>query len=160
MKRPQLQFSVPCANVPEEEGPPSFRSVFYELPHPQYHFNFPKKGFFIANGWCNGLGKYVQEIRILQPDKQNMLISTGKQDFELKEIQTPFMAVNLFQIVFAQPGKYWVQVYLGDFTGKDAQGHVQSSNDQLAVEYPLIVKGNLDIIEIKFGAQAPAKTGA
>lgn len=156
MKRPSLQFSVPCANVPEDEGPPSFRSIFYGLPHPQYHFNFPKRGFFIANGWCNGQGQFVQEIRILHPDKDRMLISTGKQDFDLKEIQTPFMAVNLFQIIFAQPGKYWVRVYLGDFAGKDPQGKVQSKDDQLVIEYPLTVQGNIDIYEIKFAQTAPA----
>lgn len=158
MKRPYLQFSVPCANVPEEEGPPSFRSVFLELPHPQYHLNFPKRGFFIANGWCNGVGNFCQEIRILQPDKEKMLISTGKQDFELKEPQTPFMAVNLFQIVFAQPGKYWVQVYLGESTGKDPQGKPQSTNDQLVIEYPLIVRGNIDIYEIKSAQPATAQS--
>ena len=156
MKRPSLQFSVPCANVPEEDGPPSFRSVFFSLPHPQYHFNFPKKGFFVANGWCNGQGNFTQEIRLLQPDKEKVLISTGKQDFELKEIQTPFMAVNLFQIVFSQPGKYWVQIFLGEFTGKDPQGRSQSANDQLVIEYPLTVQGNIDIYEIKSAQAAPA----
>ncbi|MDQ7826465.1 MAG: hypothetical protein RDV48_26925 [Candidatus Eremiobacteraeota bacterium] len=127
MKRPSLQFSVPCLEVVEDEkGPPSFSRIFYELPFPEFPFKFPGRGFFIANGWCNGQGNFAQEMKILNPDKKSALIGTGKQPFDLKELETPFMAINLFQdVMFPQPGTYWIQIYL---------------SDELALEYPLVVR--------------------
>ncbi len=126
MKRPSLQFSVPCLAVTEDDkGPPSFNRIFYELPFPEFPFRFPKPGFFIANGWCNGQGNFVQSMRILTPEKKT-LIETGNQPFELKEVETPFMAINLFQdLPFEKPGTYWIHIYL---------------DGELAVEYPMVVR--------------------
>jgi hypothetical protein len=127
MKRPSVQFSVPCLGVQEDEkGPPSFNRIFYELPFPEFPFRFPKPGFFIANGWCAGQGNFVQRMKIVHPDKKAVLIETGKQPFELKEVETPFMAINLFQDVeFKEPGTYWIQVFL---------------DDELKLEYPMVVR--------------------
>ncbi len=131
MKRPSLQFSVPCLSVTEKDGPPSFSSIFFELPFPQFPFKFPGKGFFIANSWCNGQGRFAQEIKIYKPDRKTELIKTGKQPFELKEETTPFMAVNLFQdAVFETPGTYWVETTLAD-----SQGGLK-----VELEYPLVVR--------------------
>lgn len=120
---PFLQFSVPCLEVVDTEGkPPSFNYLFYELPLPEFPF---KVDFFVANGWCNGTGKFTQSMMILKPDKTTM-VETGDQPFELKESVTPFMAVNFFQgIVFEKPGTYWFRVQLG---GKKV------------LEYPLTVR--------------------
>lgn len=131
MKRPSLQFSVPCLSVDEKSGPPSFSSIFYELPFPKFPFKFPGRGFFIANSWCNGQGRFAQEIKILKPDHKTDIMKTGKQPFELKEETTPFMAVNLFQdAVFEAPGTYWVQITLAD-----SQGVLK-----VELEYPLVVR--------------------
>ena len=132
-KRPALQFSVPCLEVNEEKGPPSFNYIFYELPFPQFPFKFPENaGFFIANGWCNGLGEYKQRMRIYGPRQQGAslveapLVDTGEQPFTLKERETPFMAINFIQgFEFKTPGTYRIQVLL---------------NDEVAVEYPLVVR--------------------
>jgi hypothetical protein len=120
---PALQFSVPCLEVVDQEGkPPSFNYLFYELPLPEFPF---KVDFYVANGWCNGKGKFVQSMSILKPDKTTM-VETGDQPFELKEAITPFMAVNFFQgIVFEQPGTYWFRVNLAG---------------RKVLEYPLTVR--------------------
>lgn len=108
---PSLQFSVPCLEVEDTDGkPPSFKYLFYELPLPEFPF---KVDFYVANGWCNGQGKFVQSMQILKPDKSTM-VETGDQPFELKESAVPFMAVNFFQgIVFQEAGTYWMRVSLG-----------------------------------------------
>lgn len=124
-KKPFLQFSVPCLSVKEDQGPPSFMNIFYELPFPEFPFTFPGMGFFIANGWCNGKGDFKQSMRILKPDK-GILVQTGDQPFSLREEKTPFMAINLFQgVTFDAPGIYWVQVFL---------------DDVLTLEYPMEVR--------------------
>lgn len=131
MIRPKLQFSVPCLSVTEDQGPPSFHSIFYELPFPEFPFKFPGKGFFIANTWCNGQGRFAQELKILKPDKKKEVVKTGKQPFELKEQEVPFMAINLFQdVVFEEPGTYWIQISLADEKG----------GIQVELEYPLVVR--------------------
>ena len=131
MKRPSLQFSVPCLTVVEDGGPPSFHSIFFELPFPKFPVKFPGKGFFIANSWSNGQGRFAQELKLFKPDRKTEVIKTGKQPFELKEETTPFMAVNLFQdVVFEEPGTYWVEITLAD-----SQGGLKTE-----LEYPLVIR--------------------
>jgi hypothetical protein len=121
---PVLQFSVPCLEVTDEpKKPPSLNFLFYELPLPELPYVI---SFYVANGWCNAKGKFVQRMKILRPDKSRVVVETGNQDFELTDISTPFMAVNFFQkITFEEEGIYWFQVFLGD---------------RKAVEYPITIK--------------------
>lgn len=128
MKRPFLQYSVPSLEVfiDERGWAPSFNRIFYELPFPEFPFKFPGKGFFIANGWCNGEGTFTQKMKILTPNKEKVLIDSGSKTFELKNPDTPFVGVNFFQdVVFEKPGLYWIQVFL---------------NEELVLEYPMIVR--------------------
>lgn len=124
--KPRLQFSIPCLQVDEEKGPPSFMYVFYEIPLPEIPFTFPdKEGFFIANGWCNGVGDYTQRLKILNPDR-SVAADTQDQPFKLKSKEEPFMAVNYLQgMHFAKAGTYTIQVYL---------------KNELVLEYPLPVR--------------------
>lgn len=124
---PSLQFSVPCLQVDEEKGPPSFKYVFYELPFPRFPFAFPEgEGFYVANGWCNGVGPHVQRMKILDPTRQNTLVDTTDQPFTLKRREEPFMAVNYITgMKFAEAGTYWMQVFL---------------DGRMALEYPLPVR--------------------
>lgn len=124
MIEPSLQFSVPCLEVPQEEGrPPSFHYLFYELPLPEFPYRVT---FFVCNGWCNGQGRFVQSTRILKPDHVTPVVETGEQPFELAERETPFMAVNCFQeIPFESPGVHWIQVNL---------------DGEMRLEYPLVVR--------------------
>ena len=114
MKRPSLQFSVPCLSVDEKNGPPTFSSIFFELPFPKFPYKFPGRGFFIANSWINGNGRFAQEIKIYKPDHKTDIIKTGKQPFELKEA----------------PGVYWVEITLAD----------QNGGLKVELEYPLSVR--------------------
>ena len=123
-KLPSLQFSVPYLSEGEDERIRSFVGIFYELPFPD--FPTPKFSFFVANGWCNGKGKYRQKMRILNPDRRTAIIETPDQEFDLKETTTPFMAVNYFaEMVLQQPGTYWFQTFL---------------NGKLVLEYPLVAR--------------------
>ncbi len=121
---PSLQFSVPCLEVVDEDGkPPSFNYLFYELPLPEFPF---KVSFYVANGWCNGKGKFVQSMKLLTSDKSTALVETGDQPFELTDSAQPFMAVNFFQeIPFGAAGTYWFQVFI---------------NGSKVLEYPLTVR--------------------
>lgn len=135
--KPSLQFSIPCLQVVEEQGPPSFNYIFYELPFPKFPFppqspedpdseKYRNWQFFVANGWCSGQGDFVQSMRIVLPDKKTVLVSTGDQPFSLKDMETPFMAVNLFQgVIFREPGTHWVQVLL---------------DGNVVLEYPLVIR--------------------
>lgn len=110
---PSLQFSVPCLEVVEDEKkPPCFNYLFYELPLPSLPYEV---SFYVANGWCNGKGQYIQKMQIVKPDKITPLVQTGDQKFELTDANTPFMAVNFFQqIAFPEAGTYYFRIFLGD----------------------------------------------
>ncbi|MCS6954730.1 MAG: hypothetical protein NZM44_00020 [Candidatus Calescibacterium sp.] len=119
-KKPVLQFSIPCLELETEDKPPIFSYVFYELPYP----NSPVS-FYIANGWSNGQGSFEQEIVIKKPSGEK-LVSTGKQDFELKQRNVPQLMVNYFKdIQFDEFGDYTVEIYL---------------NDEQIMDYVLIVR--------------------
>lgn len=119
-KKPVLQFSIPCLELETEDKPPVFSYVFYELPYP----NSPVS-FYIANGWSNGEGNFYQEIVIKKPSG-NKLVSTGKQDFELKQRNIPQLMVNYFKdIQFDEFGDYTVEIFL---------------NDEKVMEYILIIR--------------------
>ena len=124
---PFLQFSIPCLNVEDQKGPPSFQYIFYELPLPAFPFQFPEgEGFYVANGWCNGTGAHVQRMKILDPSRENVLVDTNDQPFTLKRVEEPFMAVNFITgMRIEREGAYWMQVFL---------------DNQLRLEYPLQVR--------------------
>ncbi|MFN3995353.1 MAG: DUF6941 family protein [bacterium] len=108
-KKPVLQFSIPCLELETEDKPPVFSYVFYELPYPNSPISF-----YIANGWSNGEGSFTQEIVIKKPSG-NKLVSTGKQDFELKQKNIPQLMVNYFKdMQFDEFGDYTVEIYLDD----------------------------------------------
>jgi len=120
LKKPVLQFSIPCLELETEDRPPIFSYVFYELPYP----NSPVS-FYIANGWSNGIGSFLQEIVIKRPSGSNF-VSTGKQDFELKQTNVPQLMVNYFKdMQFDEFGDYIVEIYL---------------NEEKVIEYPIIVR--------------------
>lgn len=122
--KPTLQFSVPYLSEGEDDRIRSFIGIFYELPFPE--FPTPKFNFFVANGWCNGKGKFRQRMRILNPDRKTAVIETPYQEFELTETTTPFMAVNFFaEMILQQPGTYWFQTFL---------------NGKLVMEYPMVAR--------------------
>lgn len=123
-KLPNLQFSVPYLSEGDDERIRSFVGIFYELPFPD--FPTPKFSFFVANGWCNGKGKFRQKMRLLNPDRKTAIIETPDQDFDLKDTTTPFMAVNYFaEMVLQQPGTYWFQTFL---------------NGVLVLEFPMVAR--------------------
>ncbi len=122
--KPTLQFSIPYLSEGDDERIRSFIGIFYELPFPE--FPTPKFAFFLANGWCNGRGKFRQKVRILNPDRKTALIETPDQEFELTETTTPFMAVNYFaEMVLQKPGTYWFQTFL---------------NGNLVMEFPMVAR--------------------
>jgi len=122
--KPTLQFSIPYLSEGEDERIRSFIGIFYELPFPE--FPTPKFSFFVANGWCNGKGKFKQKMRILNPDRKTAIMETPDQEFVLKESTTPFMAVNYFaEMVLQKQGTYWFQTFL---------------NGKLVIEFPMMAR--------------------
>lgn len=156
--KPLLQFSVPCLEVLEKGSdweqflkgmgvethlqskgdgrPPTFAYLFYELPFPSFPVVCPR--FYINNAWCSGKGTFAQEIKILLPDKQTVLVETGKQEFTLEEPYTPQLLINIFDgVEFKEQGHYWIQVLL---------------DGSAVLQYPLTIR-----LAQKLGVQGPAE---
>lgn len=122
--KPVLQFSVPCLEVKEEDKPPTFAYLFYELPLPSLPIKCPP--FYINNGWSSGQGTFNQEIKILSPNKQEVIVETGAQQFTLETQYVPQLIVNQFdQVLFKDTGFHWVQIFLDGI---------------LTLEYPITIR--------------------
>lgn len=123
--QPSLQFSVMCLDLVEDERkPPTLQYLFYELPFPQLPFRMDR--FHIINCWSNGTGQYKQAIKILTPSKTKTFVETGEQAFNLDDLYTPQLMINVFaDLEFTEEGHYIIQNFL---------------NGKLVMEYPLTVR--------------------
>ena len=119
--KPSLQFSVPCLDIDDGQGPQSFQKVFFELPIGK-DFPYTLSYFYIANGWCSGHGRFSQKLRILNP-VGTVLVDSGEQLVELTAYERPYMVANrLEDLTFKTEGLYKVQVFL---------------ENELVLEYPI-----------------------
>ncbi|MEW6276973.1 MAG: hypothetical protein AB1758_00010 [Candidatus Eremiobacterota bacterium] len=106
--RPKLQFSVPCLGYEEPNNVPCLLYLFYDLPFKE----FPAPlAFHLANGWCGGQGTFNQSVKVVAPDRSEML-DTGNRDFTLDSPTKPFLSVFEFRIGLEKEGVYWIRTFL------------------------------------------------
>jgi hypothetical protein len=128
----QLVYTLLCDDVRLEVGNKiSMMGVFQNIMVEKLPVSLIK--FAVVNHW-RGEGTYQAEVRILSPDKKNLIVTS--QPTEVQLISGGFTDnVSFFiNVVFPQAGTYWVQTY--------ADAH-------LLEEFPLIVTDtrNIDAIE-------------
>lgn len=124
--KPNLQFSVLCDDVRREENGKFMLIGLFEAINAK-KFPATHGSMFIANRWCKGEGRFTQKIRIVNTKDKSIVFQTDEQAFELPDIDRHHTLVSRFNnIVFPNPGKYWVEVLL---------------DGELVLNYPIILKG-------------------
>lgn len=85
--------------------------VFNELASPHYPFAYPH--FSVMCAWSNGTGFHVQQLKILNPTRSLIVTQSPEQYMTLEEeTETVYVTTDVNQIVFTEPGTYYLQVFL------------------------------------------------
>ena len=103
----QLVYTLLCDDVRLEMGNKvSLMGVFQNIMVEKLPVSLIK--FAIVNHWV-GLGSYQTEVRILSPDKSNLIVTSQPTEVDLSPGGFTDNVSFFVNVVFPNSGTYWVQ---------------------------------------------------
>ncbi len=103
----ELIYTIFCDDVRLEAGNKlSLMGVFQNILVQQLPVSVIK--FAVVNHW-SGDGKHLSEVRILAPDKRQAIVVSQPTPFEIAPGGFADNVSFFVNVVFHQPGQYWVQ---------------------------------------------------
>ncbi len=103
----QLVYTLLCDDVRLEMGNKiSLMGVFQNIMVEKLPVSLIK--FAVVNHW-RGAGTYLTEVRILSPDKNNLIVTSQPTGIELAPGGFTDNVSFFVNVVFSAPGTYWVQ---------------------------------------------------
>jgi hypothetical protein len=118
----QLVYTLLCDDVRLEMGNKiSLMGVFQNIMVEKLPVSLIK--FAVINHW-RGEGNYQTEVRILSPDKRNLVVTSQATEVELAKGGFTDNVSFFVNVVFPEAGTYWVQTL---------------ADEKLLEEFPLIV---------------------
>ena len=111
--KPRLSFTLICDDVRQELGGKFslmglFESIFSSS-FPALHHRFA-----IVNEWWGGKGEFTVKIRLLAPDRQQILSESQTKLLLFNETQHHRDISIRYNTTFKVPGTYWVETLLDD----------------------------------------------
>ena len=109
--KPKLSYTLLCDDVRQELGGKfSLMGLFETI----YAGSFPAihPRFAIVNEWTGGKGEFVAKIRLLGPDKEQVLSESESKLVLYSETQRHRDIAVRFNTTFPVPGTYWVEILL------------------------------------------------
>lgn len=118
----QLVYTLLCDDVRLEMGNKiSLMGIFQNIMVEKLPISLIK--FAVVNHW-RGSGNHQTEVRILSPDKGNLVVTSQPTDIELAPGGFTDNVSFFVNVVFPKPGTYWIQTL---------------ANTVILEEFPLIV---------------------
>lgn len=111
--KPALSYTLLCDDVRQEVGGKfSLMGLFETI----YANTFPAvhPRFAIVNEWTNGKGEFAVKIRLLAPDKEQVLSESEAKINLFNETQRHRDISIRFNTTFKAPGTYWIETLLDD----------------------------------------------
>jgi len=111
--KPRLSYTILCDDVRQEMGGKfSLMGLFENI----YAGSFPAihPRFAIVNEWTGGKGEFIARIRLLGPDKEQVLSESESKLALYSETQRHRDIAVRFNTTFPVPGTYWVEILLGN----------------------------------------------
>ena len=103
----KLAYTIFCDDVRLEAGNKlSLMGVFQNIMVQQLPVSLIK--FAVVNHW-QGEGAYLSEVRILTPDRRQPVVVSQPTRFEIAAGGFADNISFFVNVVFAEPGQYWVQ---------------------------------------------------
>jgi hypothetical protein len=94
---------------------PGSKLVCYGVFNDQYTAAYPFTcpHFAVLCSWSNGTGFHVQKLKLLNPMKSMIMAQSTEQYFTLnEETETAYVITDVNQVVFSEPGTYYLEVTL------------------------------------------------
>src|SRR5918911_591234 len=118
----KLVHTILCDDVRLEVGNKlSLMGIFQNIAVEQLPVTLIK--FAVVNHW-QGEGKYLSEVRVLTPDRQQFVVASQPTSFEIEQGGFADNISFFVNVTFHAPGRYWVQTLV---------------NSTLFQELPLVV---------------------
>jgi len=111
--KPRLSYTILCDDVRAELGGKySLMGLFESI----YANSFPAlhHRFAIVNEWTGGKGTFTVKIRLLAPDRKQVLSESEAKLDLFSETQRHRDISVRFNTTFTVPGTYWVETVLDD----------------------------------------------
>ena len=111
--KPRLNYTILCDDVRAELGGKySLMGLFESI----YSNSFPAlhHRFAIVNEWSGGKGEFMVKIRLLTPDRKQVLSESEAKLDLFSETQRHRDISVRFNTTFTVPGTYWVETVLDD----------------------------------------------
>jgi hypothetical protein len=113
-----LSYTIFCDDVRLEVGNKlSLMGVFHQVMVQQVPVTLMK--FAVVTQW-RGEGRHLSEVRILTEDRQRPVVVADPAPFEIAPGGVANNISFFFNVVFHEPGRYWVQTLI-DSTLADEQ---------------------------------------
>ncbi len=111
---PDLQSCLLCDDVRREQnGKLMLIGCFDALWGKSFPLKHPR--VCMVTRWCSGVGEFIQQSRILQPDRQTPVAAGPEIPVKLADELHCATNVELFvNLQFPEPGPYWVEIKLND----------------------------------------------
>ena len=109
--KPKLSYTLLCDDVRQELGSKfSLMGLFETIYAGAFPALHPR--FAIVNEWIGGKGEFVAGIRLLGPDKKQVLSESESKLVLYSETQRHRDIAVRFNTTFPAPGTYWVELLL------------------------------------------------
>jgi len=109
--KPRLSYTILCDDVRQEMGGKlSLMGLFESI----YSNTFPAlhHRFVIVNEWTGGQGEFTVRIRLLAPDREEVLSESETPLKLFNETQRHRDISVRFNTTFKVPGTYWIETLL------------------------------------------------
>ena len=128
----QLIYTLLCDDVRIEMGNKiSLMGIFQNIMVEQLPVSLVK--FAVFNHW-RGAGNHQTEVRILSPDKANLVVTSQPTTIELAEGGFTDNVSFFMNVVFPNAGTYWIQTI---------------ANTAVVEEFPLIVTDQANLENLR-----------
>ncbi len=109
--KPRLSYTLLCDDVRQELGGKfSLMGLFESIYANAFPAVHPR--FAIVNEWIGGKGEFAVKIRLLSPNKQDVLSESESKISLFNETQRHRDISVRFNTTFSVPGTYWIEMLL------------------------------------------------
>ncbi|MFP4497279.1 MAG: DUF6941 family protein [Vulcanimicrobiota bacterium] len=107
--------------------------IFNEVTGEKFPLTYPH--FSVMCAWSHGTGFHIQQLKLLSPNHSMIVTQSQEQYFTLEdETETAYVTTDVNQIVFTEPGTYYLQVFLDQKLVDEFPVHFRKSGEKPAEE--------------------------
>lgn len=128
--KPKLNFTLLCDDVRQEVGGKYSLMGLFEGIHTN---SFPAvhHSFAIVNEWAGGKGEFTVRIRLLAPDREQVLSETESMLNLFNESQRHREISVRINTIFKVPGMYWIEVLLDEERAGMVPFPIHATSDEI-----------------------------